>query len=120
MFVFRVMLGQPDGVDVAEEVAAADGGDLMLGSQPVESAVEAVAQRAALIASSGAIPGFVGGSGGLTLTMPGISPRLIKVARIAAGSRVAARAAAPVAVSALPPMPSARITAAGLTPFSWR
>jgi arginase family enzyme len=55
------------GVDVAEEVAAADGGDLLLGSQPVESAVEAVAQRAALIASSGAIPGFVGGDRTLTL-----------------------------------------------------
>src|SRR6185503_10967425 len=55
------------GVDVSEEVAAADGGDLLLGSQTVETAVEAVALRAAQVASSGVIPGFVGGDRTLTL-----------------------------------------------------
>jgi agmatinase len=55
------------GVDVAEEIAAADGGDLLLGSQTVEMAVEAVAERAAELSSSGVIPGFVGGDRTLTL-----------------------------------------------------
>jgi agmatinase len=55
------------GVDVSEEIAAADGGDLLLGSTSVETAVEAVARRAAEVASSGAIPGFVGGDRTLTL-----------------------------------------------------
>jgi agmatinase len=55
------------GVDVAEEVAAADGGDVSFGSQSVEAAIEAVARRAALLASSGVIPGFVGGDRTLTL-----------------------------------------------------
>jgi arginase family enzyme len=55
------------GVDVAEEIAAADGGDLLLGSQPVEMAVDVVAKRAAEVASSGVIPGFIGGDRTLTL-----------------------------------------------------
>src|SRR5262245_5171185 len=55
------------GVDVSEEIAAADGGDLLLGTTSVETAVEAVAARAAEVASSGAIPGFVGGDRTLTL-----------------------------------------------------
>jgi arginase family enzyme len=55
------------GVDVAEEIAAADGGDLLLGVTSVEAAVEAVAERARRIASSGVIPGFVGGDRTLTL-----------------------------------------------------
>jgi arginase family enzyme len=55
------------GVDVSEEIAAADGGDLLLGSIAVEAAVDAVAARAAGIASSGVIPGFVGGDRTLTL-----------------------------------------------------
>ena len=55
------------GVDVAEEIAAADGGDLLVGSTSAEMAVEAVADRARQLTSSGVIPGFVGGDRTLTL-----------------------------------------------------
>ncbi|HEX6275821.1 MAG TPA: arginase family protein [Polyangiaceae bacterium] len=55
------------GVDVAEEIAAADGGDLELGISSVEAAVEAVADHARRVASLGVIPAFVGGDRTLTL-----------------------------------------------------
>jgi arginase family enzyme len=55
------------GVDVAEEIAAVDGGDLLVGSTSAEMAVEAVAERARQLTSSGVIPGFVGGDRTLTL-----------------------------------------------------
>jgi arginase family enzyme len=55
------------GVDISAEIAAADGGDLSLGSSGVEAAVEAVAEHARRLSSSGVIPGFVGGDRTLTL-----------------------------------------------------
>jgi arginase family enzyme len=55
------------GVDVFEELKAADGGDVVALSAGVESTLEAVAERARSVAASGVIPGFVGGDRTLTL-----------------------------------------------------
>ncbi len=55
------------GVDVFEELAAADGGDVVVTNGSVEAALEAVAERAHAVAASGVIPGFVGGDRTLTL-----------------------------------------------------
>lgn len=55
------------GVDVFEELAAADGGDVVAQGSTVEAALEAVAERARAVAASGVIPGFVGGDRTLTL-----------------------------------------------------
>ena len=55
------------GIDVFDEIAAADGGDVAVPSHQAELAVEAVAAHAQSVAASGVIPGFVGGDRTLTL-----------------------------------------------------
>lgn len=55
------------GVDVFRELAAADGGDVGAASAGVSHVVEAVAEHAQAVATTGVIPGFVGGDRTVTL-----------------------------------------------------
>jgi arginase family enzyme len=55
------------GIDVFDEVAAADGGDVRLATRGVEVVIEAVAVHTQKIAASGVIPGFIGGDRTVTL-----------------------------------------------------
>jgi arginase family enzyme len=55
------------GIDVFDEIAAADGGDVALATRGADVVVEAVAAHAQKIAASGVIPGFIGGDRTLTL-----------------------------------------------------
>jgi arginase family enzyme len=55
------------GIDVFDEIAAADGGDVTLATRGADLVVEAVAAHAQKIAASGVIPGFIGGDRSLTL-----------------------------------------------------
>jgi agmatinase len=55
------------GVEIFEELRAADGGDVALYSSDVGAAVEAVAERAEALTSSGVMPAFVGGDQTVTL-----------------------------------------------------
>lgn len=55
------------GVDIFDELRAADGGDVAVPGSDVAAAVEAVADRAEAMSRSGVIPGFVGGDQTVTL-----------------------------------------------------
>jgi agmatinase len=55
------------GVDVFDELRAADGGDVAVLSNDLQTAVEVVAERAEAMARSGVIAGFVGGDQTVTL-----------------------------------------------------
>ncbi|HEY0464253.1 MAG TPA: arginase family protein [Polyangiaceae bacterium] len=55
------------GIDVYDELRAADGGDVALSAQELGSALSAIAARAESITRSGAICGFIGGDQTLTL-----------------------------------------------------
>ncbi|MBK7581055.1 MAG: arginase family protein [Myxococcales bacterium] len=55
------------GIDVFDELRAADGGDVVLSPFDLDAAIEAVAARAEAIARSGVIGGFIGGDQTLTL-----------------------------------------------------
>jgi arginase family enzyme len=55
------------GVDVFNEIAAGDGGDVVAATRSVDAVVEAVAACSQSVAASGVIPGFVGGDRTLTL-----------------------------------------------------
>lgn len=55
------------GIDVWQEIRAADGGDVKAGGGSMEEALGAIARRAEAIARSGVIGGFVGGDQTITL-----------------------------------------------------
>ncbi|HKO52375.1 MAG TPA: arginase family protein [Polyangiaceae bacterium] len=55
------------GVDVYDELRAADGGDIALPAQDLGSALSAISARAESVTRSGAICGFIGGDQTLTL-----------------------------------------------------
>lgn len=55
------------GVDIFQELSAADGGDVGGASYDVDRALDAIAARAEAIAETGAIAGFVGGDQTVTL-----------------------------------------------------
>ena len=55
------------GVDIFEELAVADGGDVGGSSHDVEGSLDAIAARAEAIAETGAICGFIGGDQTVTL-----------------------------------------------------
>ena len=55
------------GVEVYDELRVADGGDIPLPAQDLESALAAISQRAESITRSGAICGLIGGDQTLTL-----------------------------------------------------
>lgn len=55
------------GIDVYDELRVADGGDIALASQDLDSALAAVSLRAESITRSGAICGLIGGDQTLTL-----------------------------------------------------
>ncbi|HEY3495451.1 MAG TPA: arginase family protein [Polyangiaceae bacterium] len=65
--VFSTPFSSALGVNVFDEIAAADGGDVSASSRTVEAVIEAVALCARGAAASGVIPGFVGGDRTLTL-----------------------------------------------------
>lgn len=55
------------GIDVWQEIRAADGGDLKLGASPTDEALDLVARRAEAVSRSGVIGGYVGGDQTITL-----------------------------------------------------
>lgn len=55
------------GIDVWQEIRAADGGDLKLGASPTDEALDLVARRAEAVARSGVIGGYIGGDQTVTL-----------------------------------------------------
>lgn len=55
------------GVEIFDELRAADGGDVAVVSNDVQAGVELVAERAEALTRSGVIPGFVGGDQTVTL-----------------------------------------------------
>lgn len=55
------------GIDVWQEIRAADGGDLKVGTSPTEEALEIVSRRAEAIARSGVVGGYIGGDQTVTL-----------------------------------------------------
>jgi arginase family enzyme len=65
--VFSNSFSSALGVNVFDEIAAADGGDVVAPSRAVDAVIEAVARRAQSVAASSVIPGFVGGDRTLTL-----------------------------------------------------
>ena len=65
--VFSTPFSSALGVNVFDEIAAADGGDVVAGSRSVDAVLEAVALCAQSVAASSVIPGFVGGDRTLTL-----------------------------------------------------
>lgn len=65
--IFATPFSAALGIDVFDEIAAADGGDVAITTRAADPAVEAVAAHAQNIAASGVIPGFIGGDRTLTL-----------------------------------------------------
>jgi len=55
------------GVEIFDELRAADGGDVGVLSNDLDAAIEVVAERAEALTRSGVIPGFVGGDQTVTL-----------------------------------------------------
>lgn len=55
------------GIDIYDELAVADGGDLAVPPSDVDAAVAIVAERASAIARSGVVGGFIGGDQTVTL-----------------------------------------------------